>query len=258
MSFSTDVYAVDGEREVALLGNGETVLEGSIGANPLFFADAEVDQSQLYLSDLEWDGGPASEPSYIPVIGAGPGAVLWLDDVTMRGTVQYNAGDVHMRRSNLFEGAGIPFGFPDATIQGNGGLHLENSSIAPELEHLRIGGNVDIRYSTVAVDGDVICAEDFDGVVRNSIILAGGSVVDACDGAAWDGNAVNTAGFGSIVPDFEQSWFAPTEDTWFRLSAAGIPVFEGLAEWEDGDPVLDAEGDPRPQNSPSTPGVDEP
>ena len=257
VSSEADVYDIDGEREIAFLGNGATVLEGSVGANAAIFF-AEDDPSQLYLSDLEWDGVPAAQPNNIPTLMVGPAAELWLDDSTARGTLLVGGGSAHVRRSNLFDGLGVPFGEPDASVQGSGELYLENSSVDPGLPQFTFNGLVDIRYSTVVLDGDLACGDTFDGVVRNSIVLTGGDIQEACEGASWSNNAVNTTGFGTSVPPYMQSWFAATEAVRFRLSPQGAEVFGEMAEWAEGDPPLDAEGDARPTDGPSAAGVDEP
>lgn len=249
------VFDIDGEREVAFVGNGSTVLEGSVGANATFF-NATDDASQVYLAGLEWNG--TIQSGDIPVLWVGPGAELWVDDSTARGTLQLGGGDAHVRRSNLFDGAGTPVGEPDASVPGVGSLYLENASVEPGLERISINGLLDIRYSTIVVDGDFVCGDETDGIVRNSVVLTGGSISEACEGAAWSGSAVNTPGFGTSVPPFDAGWFAPSTAVRFRLSPQGAEVFGELAQWEDGDPRLDAEGDERPLEGPSAAGVDEP
>lgn len=249
------IYDIDGEREVAFLGNGATVLEGSVGANAAVFG-ATDDESQVYLSNLEWNG--TVQNGDIPILWAGPAAELWIDDSATRGTLQLGGGEAHVRRSNLFDGVGTPVGDPDASVQGAGSLYLENASVDPALDQIRINGLLDIRYSTVVIAGDFVCGDQTDGVVRNSVVLTGGEISEACEGAAWSGNAVNTAGFGTSVPAFDSQWFAPSAAVRFRLSPEGAEVFGDVAEWGDGDPLLDAEGDERPTMGPSTAGVDEP
>lgn len=252
-------YEIDGQREVALLGNGATVLEGNVGANPSFFNGGASDAAQLYFSELVWDGAAEGGNSGISLLAVGLGAEFWLDDSTARGAFHLNGGSAHFRRSNLVSANATPFGFPDAGLQGTGSLYLESSSVdADPLTHVRVSGTVDIRYSTIVADDEFLCSADTTGVVRNSIVLTGGSISDECEGAMWSNNAVNTTGFGVSVPAYDADWFNATETLRFRLSAAGQTVFEDIAEWEDGDPLEDAEGDERPTRGPSTAGADEP
>lgn len=259
MGFDVDVYDIDGQREIAFIGNGATILRGNVGANHGFLF-GEPDESQVYLFNLDWDGvSPRFSPGF-PILEVGPDAELWMDDVTARACLLMNDGTAHLRRSNLLEGVGTPFGFPDAGIQGGGSLYLENASLdaSPNLTHFRFNGLLDIRYSTIVVEEDFLCGADTTGIVRNSIVLSGGVVDEGCEGATWTNNAVNEPGYGQMVPAFDSSWLVPTGTTRFNLSAAGAAVFEGVAQWGEGDPLTDVEGDPRPMRGPSTAGVDEP
>jgi len=251
-------YEIDGQREVAFLGNGATVLEGNVGANPSYFG-GESDASQLYFSDLSWDGAADGGNSGVSMLAVGLGAEFWLDDSTARGAFHLIGGSAHFRRSNLVAANATPFAFNDAGLQGGGSLYLESSSIdADPLTRVRVNGLLDIRYSTIVADEDFVCGDDTTGVVRNSIILTGGSISKECEGAMWSNNAVNASGFGVSVPAYNADWFNATEGLRFRLSAAGQAVFADIAEWEDGDPLVDAEGDERPTRGPSTAGADEP
>ncbi len=251
-------YEIDGQREVAFLGSGATVLEGNIGANPTYFG-GESDASQLYFSQVVWDGAADGGNSGVSMLAVGLGAEFWLDDSTVRGAFHLVGGSAHFRRSNLLAANATPFAFNDAGLQGAGSLYVESSSIdADPLPHVRVNGTLDIRYSTIVADGDFLCGDGTTGIVRNSIVLTGGSISDGCEGATWSNNAVNTTGFGVSVPAYNPAWFNATEDLRFRLSGAGQAVFADIAEWEDGDPLLDAEGDERPTRGPSTAGADEP
>ena len=251
-------YEIDGAREVAFIGNGATVLEGNVGPNPSPF-NSESDASQVYFSRLLWNGAAEGGNDGVSILGVGAGAEFWIDDSTARGAFLNSGGSAHFRRSNLVAANATPFGFNDAGLQGSGSLYLESSSIdADPLTAVRAGGLLDIRYSTIVADGDFLCGDDTTGVVRNSIVLTGGSISDECEGAMWSNNAVNTTGFGVSVPAYNPAWFNATEDLRFRLSGAGQAVFADIAEWEDGDPLQDAEGDERPTRGPSTAGADEP
>lgn len=251
-------YEIDGQREVAFIGNGATVLEGNVGPNPSPFI-SDSDASQVYFSRLVWNGAADGGNDGVSILGVGVGAEFWIDDSTARGAFISSGGSAYFRRSNLFTTNATPFGSPDTGLIVGGSLHLESSSIdvAP-LTSVSIGGALDIRYSTIVADGDFLCGDDTSGVIRNSIILTGGSISKGCEGAMWTNNAVNTSGFGVSVPAYDADWFNATEDLRFRLSGAGEAVFADIAEWEEGDPLLDAEGDERPTRGPSTAGADEP
>lgn len=252
-------YEIDGQREVAFIGNGATVLEGNVGPNPGFFGGGGSDASQVYFSELDWNGAADGGNSGISLLAVGLGAEFWLDDTTVRGAFHLNGGTAHFRRSNLLSANATPFGFPDAGLQGSGSLYLENTSVdADPLTNVRVDGVLDIRYSTIVADDAFLCGSETAGVVRNSIVLTGGSIADDCDGAMWSHNAVNTTGFGVSVPAYDSDWFNATEDLRFRLSDTGEAVFSDIAQWEEGDPLEDAEGDERPTRGPSTAGADAP
>ncbi len=252
-------YEIDGQREVAFLGNGATVLEGNVGANPTLFG-GDSDASQVYFSRLVWNGAADGGNAGISLLAVGAGADFWIDDSTVRGAFIANSGGTaYLRRSNLFTTNATPFSSPDTGLIVGGSFLVESSSIDTDaLTSVLLGGAVDIRYSTIVADEDFVCSAGTTGVIRNSIVLTGGSISEAWEGAMWSNNAVNTTGFGMSVPVYSPDWFNATEDLRFRLSSEGQPVFADIAEWEDGDPLTDAEGDERPTRGPSTAGADEP
>ena len=111
----------------------------------------------------------------------------------------------------------------------------------------------------------MFCAGGESGTIRNNIIVAGGNTVDGCAAALFDNNAVDDGGVGGSndnVGGAVPGWFASVGTNDFHLTDSGIDpgvdVFMDIAQWEDGDPVADVDGDPIPTDMPSFPGYDQP
>jgi len=89
-----------------------------------------------------------------------------------------------------------------------------------------------------------------------------------CAGATTEYNAIEMAlgGTNTMIPDVEasggwDSWFDAAETGNFHIAGAGLDVLAiGQAQWQDGDPVVDIDGDPRPKGgaAPDRPGADVP
>jgi len=77
--------------------------------------------------------------------------------------------------------------------------------------------------------------------VRNSILLSADTVPEVqCAGATLS-SSVTEADVG-----FMSSWFMSYGVGDFHLTAAGEAVFADVAQWQQGDPVTDIDGNPRP------------
>lgn len=105
------------------------------------------------------------------------------------------------------------------------------------------------------------CETGVDGSVRNSILVNPGTSIGGCSGVGFVNNAHHQPGTGlggTVVSDYDPGWFVISGASRFFLSESGQDVFEGIADWDEGDPLVDIEGDARPQDMPGYPGVDEP
>ena len=124
------------------------------------------------------------------------------------------------------------------------------------------GASLELLYATVAYSPGVSvrCDAASQVTVRNSIMAAyeGSSVQCALSASysAFDQDVGGTANVevGAADPD----WF---EDVFLgdaHLTGVGHAVFAGIADWREGDPTHDIDGDPRPTEDGSydTPGAD--
>jgi hypothetical protein len=247
-SATYDVAGVDlgpSGREIAILGTGATILDGTAGLSS---------GSYVYYSRVEFSSDG------VMFFIQNEGSELWFDDSVYLSTMSLD-GEAHVRRSSIRTDEGSPLGFFAVRAGSEGSVHIENSSIGPSAQDgLYVYGEVDVRYSTIAGISTAIACNTPSGTIRNSIIIGSASpAVEAeCDGLTWIDNAVNEPGFGTQVGDYDASWFSPSITSPFLLSTEGESVFADIATWEPGDPERDVEGDPRPQDGPGFPGVDEP
>lgn len=242
-------FSVEKGVEVALIGAPGTTLTG--GATNLVYQLGGL----LYVQGIEFDSGPFRA---ISVTGGGQ---LWLDDVSIENyttALQVFDGSGTVRRC-MFRGtteAAI------VDISEGSSLVAENTDFGPQGDPgLFVAGAVDLRYVTLAGNqSGLACANQATGTVRNSI-LVNPSATDAggCSGNLdFVDNASDSPGFGQDVGPYDAGWFTISEGSRFYLSESGQEVFADLADWDEGDPLFDTEGDPRPTRERGYPGVDEP
>lgn len=197
--------------------------------------------------------------------GGGPGVrvqgnetTVYIEGVAFRGGDQHgvrvDGGTAWLDRSAVVanDGGGILVeNGGDATVRncfvgGAGEFNTNAFEVA--------GGSATILYSTLVgplvgpPDDALACAAGTSVTVRNSVLTSG--VDDAevnCPGVAVTYSATQTAikGEGNVMlPAFDSGWFADSTDD-FHLSGNPPPVSE-VAQWQDGDPRVDIDGDARP------------
>ncbi len=243
---------INAQREIAILGTGDSTMLGFV----------DVENAIAYIAMLELgndDPGALGDSALVNVADEG---TLWMDDTNFIGSINAT-GDLVFRRSNLESTSGLsPFG---AWIVGSGGggiFRAENTTFGPTPETALFLADltVEFTYVTVAGVGTAVSCNGTTGQIRNSIILgnADPAISPECDSIAWSDNAVNEAGFGMQVQPYNPQWFVSNDTSRFLLSDAGTDIFGGLAEWRDGDPLYDVQGDARPTDKPGYVGVDEP
>jgi len=229
--------------EIAFIGHNTTITGGAtnlIATPPLF-----------YVSGVEFSEGPFRALSN--------GGELWVDDSSFDGyQVAILGGHINMRRSQV---RGLP-GSTFATIDAES-LTAANSDLGPSGSPLlHLSAEVDLRYVTMV--GNTVgleCDNTTDGSVRNSILLNGGASIQGCYQLGLNNNAHDQPGQGlggTVVEDYDPTWFVISGPSRFILSASGQEVFADIADWDEGDPLFDIEGDPRPTEMLGYPGVDEP
>lgn len=243
------LIAVDLGEEVALIGEPGTTLTG--GATNLIYHNG----GRLYLHRLEIDTGPNR------AIAVASDAAIWIDDVTV---ANYNTalnvfgGSAIVRRSQ-FRGTQFEGGL--VVINEGASLVATNSGFGPQGNPaLSTAGELDLRYVTIAGNTQgVECFPQASGQIRNSILVNPGTTNVGCGGNLnYIDNASDAFSFGEDVGAYDTAWFTISSGSTFFLSASGQAVFEDIADWDEGDPLVDIEGDPRPTKVRGYPGVDEP
>ncbi len=251
--------------EVAVLGSivSPPILTGDGARVVEVFGDAIV-----YLSNIEVANSN--------IAGDGldcTGRSAWVDDSRLDGNrigIVSAGCSVHARRATIVQNT-------DRGIECSGGeLSLINSAVGlngngftPDVGGLHLTNvTVDFVYSSIVanqssipVEASIACAGGEMGVVSNSIILAGGGGLGGCDGLSLVYNAVDNPIIGRPNVDVGAamgSWFMGLGTGDFHLSAAGEGMFADIAQWQEGDPVADVDGDPIPTDTPSFPGYDQP
>lgn len=166
-----------------------------------------------------------------PALRADEGARLWVD----RSTVAQNSG-VGVRS------------------EVNSELVLRNMFVtgANNLTAVSVitGSNATIQYSSLLGNLGTSRALSCDGrssvMVSDSILLALGSVEEvACDGINVDTTATATLAGTTMVGAADAAWFEDVPYGDLHLTEAGENVFEGIARWNAGDPLVDFDGDDR-------------
>ncbi len=198
-------------------------------------------------------------------IAAGPSATAihleggqaWIEDVVivggMRGVVA-RGGTVDLQRVRI-EGtareaivadAGAEVSLVDTVV-----VHAarEPGAVAIDVVGARIG----MRYCTVVDNGSASrttlrCDADGSAVVRASIVAGADSPAFACPDLHDEGSVLDhdgPLGRGSRAEPLWPPGFADLVAGDVHLSPAGATRWAGLARWQRGDPLSDADGDPR-------------
>lgn len=250
--------------EVAILGDGSQTLSGNRpgglvatgGSSIVYFAGVSVQ------SNGSGDGLSCS------------GSAVWLDDAEVRNNAQVGLDvsggcEAHLRRTVVRANSG-------GGITADGGvtsLSLENSVVADNVGATAgpgvrvLGAELSMTYSVVVSNGtfanpdNLECLSGAGGSVRNSIISgpSGNSIV-TCNALTFSSSAVDATGLGGStvnVGAYDSTWFSPA-DGLYTLTASGETEFMDIAQWVEGDPLFDFEGDVIPTDVPSFPGYDQP
>ncbi len=230
--------------ELAILGHGAATITG--GAT-----NVVATNQTLYVAGLGIVTGP------FRVFSCGNPGRLWIDDTTIVDYVMpvTTSCETHVRRSFVMG--------TDTTIDAQGAtVFVENSAIvaAPTAGLALTDSLVDIRYANIIGAGNgITCSDGASGSVRNSMVVStsGFVSVDPACGLDFANNAVGPNAQGVDVGDYDPSWFVSPGSGDLHLSASGQATFAGIAQWEEDDPLVDADGDARPQDAPGYPGLDE-
>jgi len=242
-------YGVSGV-EVAIIGFEDAEMMG--GFTNLF---AVAEDGLMYVANVSISNTPGR------AFRNDGGLCLDDVDVSSLNVGVLNDGELRLRRSRVTGGDGQG----EMALQnfGNGSLFAENSALGPGVAvGLLVGDgtSVDLRYVTIAgnVTG-VDCDPGVTGTVRNSIVSSTTAAsIAGCGALDWVDNAVNQAGYGEVIGAYDSGWFVNPTAGDFHLTAAGAAAIGDIADWDEGDPLVDIDGDLRPTKSEGRPGLDEP
>ncbi|MEX1367185.1 MAG: hypothetical protein AB1Z98_28920 [Nannocystaceae bacterium] len=246
-----------------------TVAVGSIGdgmAGVIVVHEAGMDGLTAYQGLVQVDGGKtiallaaAGEAPILQGTGVNPGVraqdaetTLYVDGIGISG----NAGGVGL------EVDGATAGVDRSRIDDNNGGGVQAQSMANlTLRNCFVGG--------IAADVDAIALNEADLTMLYTTV-GGGSVVSGrtralfCDGASVASvrnsilvsldtmsevecpTVTLTTSATEAEVGFSAAWFDGYAAGEFSLSASGMTTFEGLAQWQAGDPATDIDGDARP------------
>jgi len=256
-----EALLVDGDRVVAILGLGGGVpdLRSPMNAPALdvLAATAYLESFNIIGNDIAdsvvaVDGGVDLRRTIVAFNDDGVGIDALGSDVRLINTEIY---------LNDFGGVAVADGTLDvvnSVIGGNGLFGQPTTAVLVE------DTDFSILYTTVAnnfgggsnngpVEATLECRGDSDGEVRNSILLSPDpDQIDneGCPNMEANNSAVDTMdldGMGSVVIAYDADFFVMPFAPDFHLDPA-FPdsPFDGLAVWQDGDPIRDFDGDARP------------
>ncbi len=253
-----------GAGEIAILGDGGQTI--SRNGDPVLTASGTA---IVYFAQVAAANGSGSGLRC-------SGTSVWLDDTVVANNsgvgLDISGGcATHLRRT-------VVRGNNGGGIDVSGGeLHMTTSAVGLNGNDLSssLGGiqsnnsTVEISYSTIvgnqasnSARGSIFCAGGESGFLRNSIVVGAGSSIDGCSALAFENNAVDgpvVEGASNLdVGAASASWFSNLAMGDFRIALEGETVFTGIAQWVDGDPLLDVDGDTIPMSRPSFPGYDQP
>jgi len=225
MADYNEAVTVDGGRVVAFLANdGDAprwVLTGG-GAPQLTIMEGTVLMEGMQMSG----NASATDPGLLV-----NGGQAWVD----RGRIVTNLG------------GGI-------VAQGGGELVLRNSFVggsAPDVDAIALNDStLDMLYTT-AGGGSILggqaralfCEGVSSAEVRNSILVSADPMPEVeCSGATLTNSAteVETGPLDAV------GWFVGYASGDFSLTMAGADIFRDIAQWQEGDPSTDIDGEPRP------------
>ena len=248
------------DAEIALLGPSSAELTGTAGLPSLNVAGTAI----VYVA------GPSVASGDTGV--ACSGTSVWLDDTEVRNNAQVGLDisggcAAHLRRSVVRANSGGGVVVNGASFEARNSAVSNNLGSSPGMQ--LFNSSIEMSYSTLvgnfASGGtpDTLQCTTPSGFVRNSIISTeSASSISGCAALDWDYNALDTSGLGATNDDsigaWDSGWFAAPDSGDYHLTAAGEMTFMDIAQWQDGDPLADIDGDAISTDMPSFPGYDQP
>jgi hypothetical protein len=275
---AADIYEVPVEHATIQEAVDAIEAAGTIRVSGTGIVNANISVSgDKSIAILGVDAGPEIHGATIPTfLVEGAGTRLYLQGVRIAlngqsSGIEADGATVYLDETEVVQntGGGI-------TLTGGASLFSRNTMIGRNGDTfdstrgiLANASSFEILYSSVvANDGDtgsssIECSGAGSRVIRNSIVTdgaPGGSI--ACSGVDVSYSSIDTAGIGGegtvVNDDPIGDWFVSIAGGNFRLEA-GHP-FDGIAEWQAGDPPWDIDLDDRPttDGSPDVAGADVP
>jgi hypothetical protein len=128
------------------------------------------------------------------------------------------------------------------------------------------GGSATISFTTLGAglgtSAGLLCSNGSSVTVTNSLLVSRSTDdVMQCPNAAITHSAIEQQQIGDnvMLGALETSWFTDYNTGDFHLSGTHPAEIDAAASWQPGDPLVDIDGDPRPQDaSPTAAGADLP
>lgn len=223
-----ETFAITADRIVAIVawGDASPVLDPLAAGSTI-----TVDGATIYLDRMRLEGNTAS-----PAIAL-DGAVAWVDRTVLAlnpggGIAATTSSELHLR--NTVIGAG------GTGLADRYAIHVDDSTF--DVLDSTIAGNDGTGLASLR------CIGGATGTVRNSIVVGVETPSIQCPGIEVATSAIDTEALGGadvvVLDDFVAGWFVDAPGGDFHL----VPdtQFEDLGVWEQGDPVVDLDGDARP------------
>lgn len=259
-TYSTSVD-VGSSTEVAILGGGGVTITGDGGLNAVELIGSSITYFEgVEVANISGNGTACS------------GTSVWFDDSEVRNNAQVGLDisggcAAHLRRSVVRANSGGGVVVNGASLEARNSAISNNLGSSPGMQ--LFNGSIEVSYSTLvgnfASGGtpDTLQCTAPSGFVRNSIVSGeSASSISGCAALDWDYNAVDTTGLGATNDDsigaWDSGWFAAPDTGDYHLTASGETEFMDIAQWQDGDPLTDVDGDAVPTDVPSFPGYDQP
>jgi hypothetical protein len=192
-----------------------------------------------------------------PVVDLPEGGAAYLWRVRIENAVgpalQGRGASLWLQRSEVVnnQGGGLLFS------QGSW-VVVENSVVGGDRNHVPAvsvrDSELEIAYATLAAGfGEAValsCSGDVSVDVRNSILVAESTIGEVdCSDAVIVRSALESAfGSGNVAVGVVDTaaWFQDFTGGDLHLRSEAATMFDGVAQWSPGDPVVDLDGDPRP------------
>jgi hypothetical protein len=213
-------------------------------------------------SNSQWQGNNGT------ALTVHAGAEVYVQSVRIAGTVNGRGiivtGELWLDRSevinNLFGGVLV-----------NGGAVIRNSYVGGDIADrpaidIQVGSVTMISFTTFGAGFGVAtalrCTDRTGTTVSNSLLVSrsDANVVD-CPNATITNSAIEMQVIGDNVTlgNMDTAWFANYANGDFHLSGLHPAEIDTAAIWQPGDPLVDIDGDPRPQDqTPTAAGADLP